>query len=72
MEPPTRINALRKSAYPSITHCISVTVPPRLDWSAGSATFTTVLSTNAMLEPRIATIRIQTFAEAAEGAGRSS
>src|SRR5438094_10570527 len=34
-------------------------VARRLDWSAGSATFTTVPSINAMLEPRIVAARIQ-------------
>src|ERR1700721_242016 len=37
---------------------MSVTVPPRLDWSAGNATLTTVLSIKAMLEPRIVAARI--------------
>ena len=35
-----------------------MTVAPRLDWKAGSATFTIVLSINAILEPRIAAARI--------------
>src|SRR5439155_8643782 len=34
-------------------------VARRLDWSAGSATFTTVPSINAMLEPMIVAARIQ-------------
>src|SRR6266446_923496 len=57
-EPPTRINAPRNNPYASTTHWMSMTVPPRLLCSAGKATFTTVLSMNAMLDPSIAAARI--------------
>src|SRR6202171_6563238 len=57
-EPPTRIKAPRNNPYASTTHCMSMTVPPRLFCSAGKATFTTVLSMNAMLDPSIAAARI--------------
>src|ERR1700759_1379946 len=50
--PPTRIRAERKSPYDSTTHCTSSTVACSPDCSAGKATLTTVLSMNAMLEPR--------------------
>src|SRR5260370_18764152 len=70
IEPHSRISALRNSAYDSITHCTSITVPPRLLWRAGRATFTTVLSMKAMLDPRIVTTRIHgsaAFAQSARG-----
>src|SRR5215472_6070215 len=38
-----------------MTHWTSEIVAPRADWSAGNATFTTVPSIKAMLEPRMAT-----------------
>src|SRR3984893_14793111 len=66
-EPPTRINAPRSNPYASTTHWMSVTVPRRLDWSAGSATLTTVLSIKAMLEPRIVTARIHGPASDVQG-----
>src|SRR5579863_697871 len=58
-EPPTKMSAPRNKPYDSTTHCASITVAFRLDWRAGSATFTTVLSMKAMLVPRIAAVRIQ-------------
>src|ERR1700730_11715673 len=66
-EPPTRINAARNSPYDSTTHCISTTVAWKLAWIAGRATFTTVLSMKAMLEPRIVAASIQVLALAAHG-----
>src|SRR5262249_1812393 len=57
--PPTKIRAERNSPYDSITHCKSTTVAPRLDCSAGRATLTTVLSINAMLEPRMVAVSTQ-------------
>src|SRR5579862_9969157 len=56
--PPTRIRAERNNPYDSMTHCTSTTVAWRLDCRAGKATLTTVLSMNAMLEPRIVADRI--------------
>ena len=62
-EPPTSKNQglqgiIRNASMQ--THCMSITVPPRLLCSAGKATFTTVLSMNAMAsEPSIAAARIQ-------------
>src|SRR5580692_2050897 len=58
IEPPTRMSAPRSRPYDSITHCASITVAPRLDWRAGNATFTIVLSMKAMLDARIAAARI--------------
>src|SRR6267143_3437838 len=66
-EPPTRINAAKNSPYDSTTHCISTTVAWKLAWIAGRATFTTVLSMKAMLEPRIVATSIQVLALAAHG-----
>src|SRR5215469_2128316 len=57
--PPTRISAPSKRPYDSTTHCTSMTVALNVAWSAGNATFTTVLSMKAMLVPRIAAARIQ-------------
>src|SRR3954470_16717869 len=57
-DPPTSINEVNRSAYDSTTHCIAVTVAPRLDCSAGNARLTTVPSMNAMLEPRMVAARI--------------
>src|SRR5215831_6033026 len=57
--PPTRISADRNKPYDSTTHCTSTRVALRLDCSAGKATFTTVPSMNAMLEPRMVAARIQ-------------
>src|SRR3954447_6790881 len=51
-----------------MTHWTSTTVAWRLDWSAGSATLTTVLSMNAMLEPRMVAARIQGPASGRQGA----
>jgi hypothetical protein len=51
-----------------MTHCASITVAPRLDCKAGNATFTTVLSIKAMLDPRIAAVRIQVPARGGRGA----
>src|SRR5579863_2690159 len=61
-EPPTRINAPRNRPYDSTTHCTSTTVALKLACIAGRATFTTVLSMNAMLEPRIVAARTHGFA----------
>jgi hypothetical protein len=52
------MRAPRSRPYDSITHCASITVAPKLDWRAGNATFTIVLSMKAMLEARIAAARI--------------
>src|SRR6266576_4385990 len=51
--PPTRIRAERNNPYDSTTHSTPTTLACRLDWRAGRATLTTVLSMKAMLEPRI-------------------
>src|SRR5260370_41513268 len=66
-EPPTRINAAKNSPYNSTTHCISTTVAWKVAWIAGRATFTTVLSMKAMLEPRIVATSIHILALAAHG-----
>src|SRR5216684_448821 len=66
-EPPTRINAAKNSPYDSTTHCISTTVAWKVAWIAGRATFTTVLSMKAMLEPRIVATSIHVLALAAHG-----
>src|SRR5712671_6777204 len=66
-EPPTRIKAAKNSPYDSTTHCISKTVTWKVAWIAGRATFTTVLSMKAMLEPRIVATSIQVLALAAHG-----
>jgi hypothetical protein len=58
-EPPTRIKAPKNNPYDSTTHCTPTTVACRFAWSDGKATLTTVLSMNAMLEPRIVAARIQ-------------
>src|SRR6185295_8625559 len=55
--PPVRSSAASRSAYDSTTHWTSRSVACRDVWIAGSATFTTVPSMNAMLEPRIAAAR---------------
>src|SRR5271155_2567879 len=68
MEPPTRMSAPRSRPYDSITHCASITVAPRLDWRAGNATFTIVLSMKAMLDARIAAARIHVPAAGWPGA----
>src|SRR5436309_209435 len=65
--PPTRIRAERNSPYPSTTHCTSTTVAWNADCRAGKATFTTVLSMKAMLEPRMAAAIIQGPASGAHG-----
>src|SRR6266481_2128020 len=56
--PPARTRADKRIPYDTTTHCTST----RFAWkdvsSAGTATLTTVLSTNAMLEPRIVAARI--------------
>src|ERR1700679_2669459 len=74
IEPPTRMSAPRSKPYDSITHCASITVAPRLDWRAGNATFTIVLSMKAMLDARMAAARIHVPAagglSAAEGPDR--
>src|ERR1700683_671797 len=64
-EPPTRISEPSNSKYASTTHCKSVTVAPKLVCKAGSATFTTVLSMKAILEPSIVATRIHGFDPAA-------
>src|SRR6267378_3763818 len=66
-EPPTRIKAASNNPYDSTTHCTPTTVAWRFDWSAGRATFTTVLSIKAMLEPRMVAARIQLPAWIAHG-----
>src|SRR6266404_456455 len=56
--PPARTRADKRIPYDTTTHCTST----RLAWqefsSAGTATLTTVLSTNAMLDPRIVAAKI--------------
>jgi len=42
------------------------------DWIAGRATFTTVLSMNAMLDPRMVAVSIQIFASAPHGTPSSA
>src|ERR1700688_1304098 len=66
-EPPTRINAPRNSPYDSTPHCTSTTVARNVAWIAGKATLTTVLSMNAMLEPRMVATRIHTLASGLQG-----
>src|SRR5438270_10913326 len=66
-EPPTRINAAKNRPYDSTTHCISATVAWKVAWIAGRATFTTVLSMKAMLEPRIVATSIQILPLAVHG-----
>ncbi len=52
-EPPRRISEPSVSRYASTTHCCEASPPPRSRWIAGSATFTTVMSMNAIDDPRI-------------------
>src|SRR5580704_14245641 len=66
-EPPTRISAARNNPYDSTTHCRSTTVARKFACSAGNATFTTVLSINAKLDPSIVATRIHVRASAAHG-----
>src|SRR5580693_7384401 len=66
-EPPTKISAARNNPYDSTTHCRSTTVARKFACSAGNATFTTVLSINAMLDPSIVATRIHFRASAAQG-----
>src|SRR5258708_29030740 len=66
-EPPTRIKAPKNNPYDSTTHCTPTTVAWRLAWSAGKATLTTVLSINAMLDPRIVAASTQRPACAVHG-----
>src|SRR6266404_250803 len=53
------MSAARKRAYDSTTHCAPETVACSACWILGKATFTTVPSMKAMLEPRIAAARTQ-------------
>jgi hypothetical protein len=52
-DPPTRINAASIRLYASTTHCTPSTLACSSRCSTGSATFTTVVSMNTMLDPRI-------------------
>src|ERR687885_730970 len=56
-EPPTRISDPSVSRYASTTHCCSARPPPRSRRIAGSATLTTVESTNTIVDPRMAATR---------------
>src|SRR5205823_2894576 len=62
-DPPARIRAPRNNAYASMTHCTSVIVAWRSACSAGSATLTTVASTNVMLEPTIVAASVHLAAD---------
>lgn len=57
--PPTSTSDESRRAYASTTHCARSTVIRSSRWITGRATFTTVASRNAMLEPRIAAARVQ-------------
>ena len=52
-EPPTRMNDPSVSRYASTIHCCAASPPPRSAWIDGSATLTTVESTNTIDVPRI-------------------
>src|SRR6188768_3034315 len=52
-DPPVSSNAASVTAYDSTTHWMSLSDAPNADWSAGSATLTTVPSMKARLDPRI-------------------
>ncbi len=65
--PPTSNSAASIRAYDSTTHCASKAVAWKSRWIAGSATLTTVPSTKAMPEPRIAATSTQRLAAAAQG-----
>jgi hypothetical protein len=65
--PPARINADKSIPYDSTTHCTSKTLALKLVCNAGMATLTTVLSTKAILEPRIVAVRIHGRAVPAHG-----
>src|ERR1700722_5593200 len=58
-EPPTSSSEASSSAYDSTTHCTSLTVACSAVCNAGSATFTTVPSMNARLDPKIVAAKIQ-------------
>src|SRR5215469_6694461 len=66
--PPAKIKAERKIPYDSTTHCTSKTLAPNAVCNAGTATLTTVLSTKAMLEPKIVAARIHGRFASAQGA----
>src|SRR5437660_696001 len=53
------MSAARKRAYDSTTHCAPETVACSACWILGKATFTTVPSMKAILDPRIAAARTQ-------------
>jgi hypothetical protein len=57
--------------YASTTHCTSAIVACNPDCSAGSATFTTVPSMKAMLEPSTATANTQEPPAARSPGGRA-
>src|SRR5436309_9168287 len=65
--PPTSNSAARNNAYDSTTHCTSTRFAESSRCNAGSATFTTVPSMNAMLEAMIVAARIHGEALGAEG-----
>src|SRR5437868_6981268 len=65
--PPTSNSAARNSAYDSTTHCTSTRVPESSRCNAGSATFTTVPSMNAMLDAMMVAARIHGDAIGGEG-----
>jgi hypothetical protein len=52
-EPPTSRSDPSVRRYASTTHCCSASPPPRSRWIAGSATLTTVESTNTVIDPRM-------------------
>ncbi len=62
--PPIRMQPASTRAKASITHCASSLVARSWRWMTGSATLTTVESTNAMLEPTTVVATIQPRARA--------
>src|SRR5215472_6660687 len=66
--PPARIMDDKKIPYDSTIHCTSTTLAWNVACNVGTATLTTVLSMNAMLEPRIVAARIQGPVVAVRGA----
>src|SRR6516225_8335811 len=57
--PPARMIDDKTIPYDSTIHCTSTTLAWKVVCNVGTATLTTVLSMNAMLEPRIVAARIQ-------------
>ena len=60
-EPPTRISEPSVNRYAFAIHCCAANPPPSARWMVGSATFTTVLSSSAMPEPRMHAISVSRF-----------